>query len=112
MELDQASVPAEAESINQLGRAGARLKSRLGENTFRSWFGQVRVELHGGTYVRLSAPSAFVRDWLADRYVDVVRDAFRSENPEVQRIEIVVRPPARQAKGDTFAAKSAAARND
>ncbi len=49
------------------------LKARLSDANFTAWFSQTRATaLEGETFV-LSAPSAFVRDWIQGRYVDDMR---------------------------------------
>jgi len=49
------------------------LRSRLSDGNFTAWFSQTQpAALEGDTFV-LSAPSAFVRDWIQGRYVDDIR---------------------------------------
>lgn len=98
---------ADAANAGHLGRVGARLERRLGANAMWSWFREVRVEHDGGTYVRLAAPSSFVRDWIADRWIDVLHDCFAAERGAIDRIEIVVRAAAREPQAATYATRSA-----
>jgi len=52
------------------------LKARLSDGNFTAWFSQTRAAtLDGDTFV-LSAPSAFVRDWIQGRYIDDMRAAL------------------------------------
>lgn len=92
------SAPATAELALQpaphaLGRAGDRLRRRLGEATFDAWFSKAWIENHSGAVVRIAVPSRFVADWLRNRYEAPIVDALRAEVRTVERVEIVVRPP-------------------
>lgn len=85
----------DAAPAHALGGAGERLRQHFGEVRFKAWFGAAWIESNTGETVRMAVPTRFVRDWLRDRYSDLIVDCFRSEDPACQRVEIVVRPERR-----------------
>ena len=48
--------------------------------------------------VRLSVPTAFLRSWINGHYLDLIAELWRQEEPELLKIEIVVRTATRQAR--------------
>lgn len=71
------------------GPASERLKRRLGDAVFASWFGRVRVgEIAGDTFT-LVAPTRFIRDHIATHLIDDVLFAWQAERPEIRRVVVV-----------------------
>ncbi len=81
-------------------RARALLQNQLGDATYRSWIAP--LNLHSGTahQITLTAPTRFVREWVASHYSDDLRRAWQTQLPQVQLIEVIV--------GSTVASASAA----
>ena len=79
--------------------ARERVRQRVGVRAFGTWFSEVSGDLRERVLV-LECPDVFVRDWLAARYGDVLRESA----PEAQRVELRVagegaRAPAARAAG-------------
>jgi chromosomal replication initiator protein len=52
------------------------LRASLGEQTYQTWFGQVEpIELQGNE-LALAVPDEYTRDWLAQRFQQVIRNAL------------------------------------
>lgn len=96
--------PAEAGRIFE--RVAARLKARIGKEAYMSWFGRLQLDEYGRNQVRLSVPTAFLRSWINNHYANLLCDLWKEENPDILRIDIVVRSMNRKAP---LAAPAAAA---
>jgi chromosomal replication initiator protein len=60
-------------------RAADRLKDRLGQVGYETWIGPLSfLGLHGKT-ATLQAPNKFFRDWVNERYLDLVRQSLSAE---------------------------------
>ncbi len=78
-------------------RMKAQLKVRLGSEVFSSWFQGMKLAETGGGVVRLSVPTAFLRSWINNHYLDLVTELWKVEDPALLKLEIVVRSVTRQA---------------
>jgi chromosomal replication initiator protein len=86
----------EAETIFE--RMRTQLKARLGGEVYSSWFGRMKVDEASKGIVRLSVPTAFLKSWINGHYLDLIAELWREEQPDLLRIEIVVRSATRQAR--------------
>ncbi len=77
------------------GRVQTRLKAQVGLDVFSSWFGRLKLDSVSKSVVRLSVPTTFLRSWINNRYLDVLTQLFSEENPDILRVEIVVRSATR-----------------
>jgi biotin operon repressor len=77
---------ARARAAHTLGEAGVRLCSMLGDEVVAAWFSRVKVEVVADQSVTLSAPTRFIRNYIAHNYSDALVECFH-----VARVEIVVR---------------------
>jgi chromosomal replication initiator protein len=93
---DDMAAASEAERIFE--RTRAQLKARLGSEVYSSWFGRMKVAEASKGVVRLSVPTAFLKSWINGHYLDLIAELWRDEQPELLRIEIVVRSATRQAR--------------
>ena len=83
-----------------------RLRSEYGEVAFENWLNRLDLANLSGDCLVLSAPSRFMRDWVAPRYGDRIRALWRLEDPSVKNVDIVVREaeaPNFRANGPTDA---------
>jgi chromosomal replication initiator protein len=80
-------------------RVKAQLKARLGSEVYSSWFGRMKLAETSKGIVRMSVPTAFLRSWITGHYNDLITQLWKQEDPEIVRIEIVVRTATRAAKG-------------
>jgi len=79
-------------------RTRTQLKARLGGEVYSSWFGRMKLAEASKGVVRLSVPTAFLKSWINGHYLDLIAELWREEQPELLRIEIVVRSATRQTR--------------
>jgi chromosomal replication initiator protein len=75
----------------------AQLKARLGGEVYSSWFGRMKVTEAAKGLVRISVPTAFLRSWINSHYLDLISELWKQEDPDVLKIDIVVRTATRMA---------------
>ncbi|WP_394889066.1 chromosomal replication initiator protein DnaA [Mesorhizobium sp. AaZ16] len=80
-------------------RVKAQLKARLGGEVYSSWFGRMKVTEASKGVVRISVPTAFLRSWINSHYLDLISELWKQEDPDVLKIDIVVRTATRMAPG-------------
>jgi chromosomal replication initiator protein len=74
----------------QWARVRGRLREEFGEAAYRNWLRSMSlVELREGI-VRISVPTRFFRDWIAQHYSDRLRALWNAENEAVASVEIVM----------------------
>jgi chromosomal replication initiator protein len=78
-------------------RVKVRLRAELGEDIFSSWFARMDLEPSETGQVRLSVPTRFLKSWVLAHYVERVLACWQSEDPAIERIDIVVRSAMRVA---------------
>ncbi|WP_322989127.1 chromosomal replication initiator protein DnaA [Hoeflea sp.] len=76
-------------------RVTARLKAQVGPEVFTSWFGRLKLQSASKSVVRLSVPTAFLKSWINNKYLDQISALFREEDPGILKVEIVVRSATR-----------------
>jgi len=79
-------------------RIRTQLKARLGSEVYSSWFGRMKLAEGSKGVIRLSVPTAFLKSWINGHYLDVIVELWRVEEPELLRIEIVVRSATRPGR--------------
>ncbi|MDW6026039.1 chromosomal replication initiator protein DnaA [Mesorhizobium sp. BAC0120] len=79
-------------------RVKAQLKARLGTEVFSSWFACMKLAESSKSVVRLSVPTAFLRSWINGHYIDLIGELWRQEEPDVMKVEIVVRTTTKQGR--------------
>ncbi|TIU16143.1 MAG: chromosomal replication initiator protein DnaA, partial [Mesorhizobium sp.] len=89
-----ASIDAE----QKFDRVKAQLKARLGTEVYSSWFGRMKVAEASRGIVRISVPTAFLRSWINGHYLDLIAELWKHEDPEILKIEIVVRTATRPGR--------------
>ncbi len=88
---------SEAHSIFE--RLRAQLQARVGADVYSSWFGRMKLAEASRGVVRLSVPTAFLRSWINNHYLSLITELWKKEQPEILRLEIVVRSATRSAPG-------------
>ena len=78
-------------------RVKAQLKARLGSEVYSSWFGRMKLAEASKGLVRISVPTAFLRSWINSHYLDLIAELWKQEEPEVLKVEIIVRTATRLA---------------
>jgi chromosomal replication initiator protein len=76
-------------------RVMAQLKVKLGGEAFSSWFGRMKLDDHSKGIVRLSVPTAFLRAWINNHYVNTINDLWAKEDDSLLKLEVVVRSSTR-----------------
>ncbi|RUV08816.1 DnaA N-terminal domain-containing protein, partial [Mesorhizobium sp. M5C.F.Ca.IN.020.32.2.1] len=95
-EGDDMSASIDAEQ--KFDRVKAQLKARLGTEVYSSWFGRMKVAEASRGIVRISVPTAFLRSWINGHYLDLIAELWKHEDPEILKIEIVVRTATRPGR--------------
>src|SRR5208282_5018059 len=98
----------------QWARVRGRLRAEFGEAAYKSWLKPLTFKSFEGGLVRLSAPTRFMRDWVATHYADRIRSFWQGENAAVRAIDFVVESvresaPRVKAKADAEQVAEAAA---
>lgn len=76
-------------------RVSARLKAQVGADVFASWFGRLKLHSVSKSVVRLSVPTTFLKSWINNRYLELITSLFQQEDPEILKVEILVRSATR-----------------
>ena len=76
-------------------RVRVQLKARLGNDVYSSWFGRMKLAEASRGLVRLSVPTAFLKQWINSHYLDLITQLWKQGDPSALRIEIVVRSSTR-----------------
>ncbi len=115
MSVQEAPQPPEMHDAWQ--RVRARLRAELGDAAFTSWLAPlVLIDIDDGE-VKLSAPTKFLRDWVASRYAHRIAALWALERSNIRSAHIAVgavpppavergtteEPPAHRALGGTVA---------
>ncbi|MCB1418116.1 MAG: chromosomal replication initiator protein DnaA [Notoacmeibacter sp.] len=90
-------------------RVRAQLKAQLGTEVYSSWFGRMKLVEASRSEIRLSVPTAFLRSWINNHYIDLVTELCRKEFPEMMRLDLVVRSATRLVRPPVESAAAAAA---
>jgi chromosomal replication initiator protein len=81
------------------------LRSEFGETTYRTWLGPLQLAGVEADRVLLTAPTRFLRDWIAAHYADRIRALWHRLNPSIAGVALLVEPASTAAP---LAAPSAA----
>ena len=66
------------------------MKNKFGSDIYESWLKKIDFKDQINTYVLLSVPTRFIRDWITSRYVDQILQILRSHRKEISRIEFKI----------------------
>ncbi|MGH6763274.1 MAG: chromosomal replication initiator protein DnaA [Phyllobacterium sp.] len=87
-------------------RLTTKLKARVGAEVYSSWFGRLKLDEASRNLVRLSVPTAFLRSWINNHYSDLIGELWREEDPQVLKVEVVVRSASRSLRAPIVAETS------
>jgi chromosomal replication initiator protein len=105
---EMAAVSSGAQRIFE--RVKAQLKVRLGGDVYSSWFACMKLAEATRNVVRISVPTAFLRSWINGHYIDTLTELWKQEDPELMKLEIVVRSSTRSVQPAAAAGEAAAAK--
>ena len=79
-------------------RFSKRLKAQVGQDVYASWFGRLKLHSISKSVVRLSVPTTFLKSWINNRYLDQITGILQAEDPEILKVEVLVRSASRAAR--------------
>src|SRR5271154_5882540 len=95
-------------------RAAERLRGSLGQISYETWIGPLNFIGVQDNTATIEAPNRFFRDWVSDRYLDLLRESLSAEIGEAVEIKLTlgkesnVMNPAANGKAHAVAAAPAA----
>ena len=66
------------------------MKNKFGSDIFESWLKKIIFQEQLSTYLLLSVPTRFIRDWITSRYLDQILQIVKSYKKEITRIELKI----------------------
>lgn len=82
-------------SSKSFDRVMTQLKAQVGPEVFTSWFGRLKLQSASKSVVRLSVPTAFLKSWINNKYLEQISALFSKEDADILKVEIVVRSATR-----------------
>ena len=89
-------------------RVKKRLKAKVGQEVYTSWFGRLKLHSASRNVYRLSVPTTFLKSWINNKYLDVITELFQTEDEAIMKVEIVVRSATRISAASMVSASDAA----
>jgi chromosomal replication initiator protein len=83
---------ASVELHQQWAQVQSLLRDEFGEMAYNTWLAPLALAGTEGERVVLSAPTRFLRDWIAAHYADRIRALWRRVNPKVGGVALMVTP--------------------
>lgn len=77
-------------------RVRQKLRAKLGNDAFNSWFSRVELDEASASVIRMSVPTLFLRSWINEHYGALLDEFWKGELPDLLKIEIVVRSATRR----------------
>ncbi|CAH0339232.1 chromosomal replication initiator protein DnaA [Rhizobium sp. CECT 9324] len=96
---DGAGENAEMKHNALFERFSLRLKAQVGPDVYASWFGRLKLHSASKSVVRLTVPTTFLKSWINNRYLDLISSIFQAEDPNILKVEIMVRSASRAVRG-------------
>ncbi|MFO1172366.1 MAG: chromosomal replication initiator protein DnaA [Hyphomicrobiaceae bacterium] len=78
-------------SMEKWPRIQARLRAKVGEDVFTSWFGLVKLAEVADGAVNLTVPTRFLKNWLEMHYLEAMLEVCKAEIKGVKGLTITVR---------------------
>jgi len=66
------------------------LKLKYGEATFNNWIAKIKLAEFAGFCIVLSVPTAFMRDWIKNNYLEVISQLWQHYDDGVKQVELVI----------------------
>jgi chromosomal replication initiator protein len=77
------------------------IKEMVSQQNFETWIYPIRIHSVEGEQIRLTVPNRFIRDWLMDNYLDLIRESIKSAaGVPLHVVFIVEQENARDAAGE------------
>ena len=80
--------------IGEWDRVLGQLRDEFGDTAYRSWLQSLRLDRIDAGEAIVAAPTRFLRDWVATHYADRLLALWRSENPLIARLQLIIDPQA------------------
>ena len=77
------------------------MKKKFGKDIFESWLKKINFIDEFKSYILISVPTRFIRDWITSRYLDQILQIVKNYNREIVRIEFAI-----NNKNEDFSNKS------
>ena len=68
----------------------SEMKNKLGIDIYESWIKKIDLVEEFNSYLLLSVPTRFIRDWITSRYLDQILSSVKNYKKEIIRIEFKV----------------------
>ena len=68
----------------------SEMKKKLGTDIYESWLKKINFVEEFNSYILLSVPTRFIRDWITSRYLDQILKSIRYYKKEIIRIEFKI----------------------
>src|SRR5690242_1173999 len=80
-------------------KAAERIRVSLDQVAYETWISPLNfIDLHGRT-ATIEAPNRFFRDWVKERYLDLIQQGLSTEAGESIKISLTVREDAGRGNG-------------
>ena len=89
-------------------RISEKLRQTYGDAVFKSWLKPLEFGGISAGKATIQAPTRFMRDWINNNYLDMIRRLWQAENVGVHAVDLVVQPRTRAAQVDSSAIQQAA----
>ena len=66
------------------------MKNKFGKDIFESWLKKIDFIDEFKSYILISVPTRFIRDWITSRYLDQILQIVKNYNRDIIRIEFVI----------------------
>ena len=66
------------------------MRKKLGSEVYESWLKKIDFIEEFSSYILISVPTRFIRDWITSRYLDQILQIIRSYKKDIIRIEFLV----------------------
>ena len=68
----------------------AEMKNKLGADIYESWLKKINFVEEFKSYILLSVPTRFIRDWITSRYLDQIIQIIKNYKKDIIRIEFKI----------------------
>jgi chromosomal replication initiator protein len=72
-------------------RVRERLRAKVGDDVYSSWFARMELEATEADTIRLSVPTRFLKSWIGSHYSEQLLACWQAEDEAIKRIEITMR---------------------
>ena len=93
LQEESRTLPQET-SIHIWENVKKRLKAKLGEMTFKSWFNSLHYERTEARQILFTVPTRFMREWIMAHYADDILRLWKVEDPSLFSVQIRVQAVA------------------